>query len=147
MAMIIFSIALIIFLIIFAIIIASYSIKKHEIELPDHPSITPYHNYIWQTSVSMFVIINGKTYVIPEGFTTDLASIPRIFWSITSPFYSKFVSPAIIHDYLYRSGTCISRKFADEILYNALIKSGVNHLTAFKFYACVRLFGKIFFRK
>ena len=37
---------------------------------------------------------------VPIGFVTDLASIPRIFWSILRPD-GAYTYPAIVHDYLY----------------------------------------------
>jgi hypothetical protein len=37
---------------------------------------------------------------VPIGFVTDLASIPRIFWSLLRPD-GNYAFPAIIHDYLY----------------------------------------------
>lgn len=38
---------------------------------------------------------------IPAGFTTDLASIPRILWAILPPYALSERAP-LIHDYLYR---------------------------------------------
>jgi hypothetical protein len=40
---------------------------------------------------------------VPEGFETDLASVPRLFWSIIPPF-GKYNRAAIIHDYMCRRG-------------------------------------------
>lgn len=41
----------------------------------------------------------GSLYVVPAGFVTDWASIPRVFWLIVSPF--ECVPEATLHDYLY----------------------------------------------
>ena len=38
---------------------------------------------------------------VPEGFATDLASTPRIAWSLVAPW--DIARAAIIHDYLYRA--------------------------------------------
>lgn len=44
---------------------------------------------------------NTKAIRIPEGYITDGASIPRLFWEeIGSPYQPKFMLAAIIHDYL-----------------------------------------------
>lgn len=37
---------------------------------------------------------------VPEGFVTDLASIPRILWPIL-PKDGDYAQPAVIHDYMY----------------------------------------------
>ena len=39
---------------------------------------------------------------IPEGFESDRASVPRIFWSIIPPL-GKYSIGALIHDWLYRT--------------------------------------------
>jgi hypothetical protein len=79
---------------------------------------------------------------VPENFDTDLASIPRWFWSILSPQYSAFVYPAILHDYLYHCPGNLPRAFADDVFFSALITEGVSQFTASKMYMAVRLFGQ-----
>lgn len=57
-------------------------------------------------------------YLIPKGFETDLASIPRIFrWLLNQNGGSR--RPAVLHDYLYREQP-VSRAIADEIFRRAL---------------------------
>jgi hypothetical protein len=48
-----------------------------------------------------FKLDSGITIIIPAGFLTDLVSIPRIFWSIISPFGSLLFA-GIIHDFGYK---------------------------------------------
>lgn len=44
---------------------------------------------------------NGLKIEVPEGFTCDGASIPRIFWTVAgSPLRGAYVPAAFIHDYL-----------------------------------------------
>lgn len=38
--------------------------------------------------------------IVPEGFVTDFASVPRIFWPIIDPV-GKHGKAAVIHDYCY----------------------------------------------
>jgi len=45
---------------------------------------------------------------VPEGFATDLASTPRIAWSLVAPW--DIARAAIIHDYLYRAIRDFRRK-------------------------------------
>jgi len=111
------------------------------ITIIEQPSLIPYQKYDYKLTKSLKVIIDKKLYIIPEGFVTDLASIPRFLWSVYSPMYHGFVMPAIIHDYFYRSGQLRSRLYADKIFLAALIKNGVSKFTAYKFYLVVRVFG------
>ena len=37
---------------------------------------------------------------VPKGFSTDFASVPRIFWWIISPI-DKHAKAAVVHDYCY----------------------------------------------
>lgn len=48
-----------------------------------------------------FTLPNGVKVVIPAGFITDLASVPRWAWAIMSPF-GVLLIPGIIHDFGYR---------------------------------------------
>lgn len=43
---------------------------------------------------------NSDIISVPAGFVTDLATIPRIFWTLLPPD-GKYAKAAIIHDYLY----------------------------------------------
>ncbi len=94
----------------------------------------------------MHVLIDGDSYVIPKDFKTDLASIPRLLWPILAPQYAGFVAPAILHDYLYSCRHMVTRKYADQVLYSALLAEGVTKFTAIKFYLGVRLFGVFHFK-
>ncbi|MFV2733470.1 DUF1353 domain-containing protein, partial [Escherichia coli] len=37
---------------------------------------------------------------VPAGYVTDLASVPRILWSVFPP-HGRYAKAAIIHDWLY----------------------------------------------
>jgi hypothetical protein len=55
---------------------------------------------------------------IPEGFMTDLASVPR-FPGMYLLFGGKARKAAVIHDYLYRE-TSRDREWCDEVFYAAM---------------------------
>lgn len=38
--------------------------------------------------------------IVPKGFETDFASVPRLFWNILPP-WGEYAPAAIVHDYLY----------------------------------------------
>ena len=78
--------------------------------------------------------------VVPKGFVTDFATIPRILWPIFPP-YGRHTKAAILHDYLYTSCTC-SRRQSDKIFREAMKKDGVGWLRRGIMWAAVRLFGR-----
>ena len=80
----------------------------------------------------------GK-FMVPEGFITDLASVPRlpvVYWL----FGGKSQRSAVLHDYLYQTGL-VGRKIADEIFLEAMKSRGVSAWTRYGMYWGVRLFG------
>ena len=91
----------------------------------------------------------AETIVVPPGFQTDGASIPRLFWRfIGSPFTGKYICAAIIHDYLcvLASERKYSRKRADEIFMEGMKESGVSWWKRKLMYRAVRT-GAFFNRK
>lgn len=77
--------------------------------------------------------------VIPEGFTTDGASVPRFLWWYISPIDPGIFRAAVLHDYLYCLGE--NRESADFYFYRCMIKSGVSESKATNAYNAVTLFG------
>jgi hypothetical protein len=80
-----------------------------------------------------------KAVTVPEGFVTDFASIPRVFWSLLPPD-GLYTYPAIIHDYLYWDQP-VSRANADEIFRFAMLDFKINAATVNVIYQAVRLRG------
>ena len=76
---------------------------------------------------------------VPGGFVTDLASVPRIFWSILPPF-GKYDDAAVIHDWLYRTHL-FPRAVADATLLHGMKVKGVSFWARWTIWAAVRLFG------
>ena len=83
---------------------------------------------------------NERT-VIPRGFVTDLATVPRLFW-VAFPPCGKYTSSAVLHDYLYwvQSPVC-DRKCADDVLLVAMKEADVDIITRESIYNAVRLGG------
>ncbi len=78
---------------------------------------------------------------VPEGFETDLASIPgivRAFPDFNPDGLSR--RPAVIHDWLYNYKP-VARDVADLFLREALIYEGINVIVAYTYYGAVRAFG------
>ncbi len=79
--------------------------------------------------------------VIPRGFTTDLASVPRVFQSII-PKLGHHIRPAIVHDYCYEGGSNLTRKEADEMFLEGMKKTKVNFIRRNLMWLAVRVGGK-----
>lgn len=77
--------------------------------------------------------------VVPRGFVTDLASTPPEIWSVYPPF-GKYLSAAILHDYLYWRQVC-DPKEADQIIYQTMKDAGVDQATQSRFYVILRRAG------
>lgn len=68
--------------------------------------------------------LRGIEIIAPEGFVSDLASIPKIAQSVFSKL-GKHRRAAVIHDELYHSGT-YKKSVADLIFLYAMKDDGVN---------------------
>jgi hypothetical protein len=87
----------------------------------------------------------GLVYV-PKNFVTDGASIPRVFWSILSPFGAYFPA-ALVHDFLYSSKNDeFTRDEADGIFLEAMKDCGVPWHRRTIIYSAVRCAGWRFFK-
>jgi hypothetical protein len=86
----------------------------------------------------------GEVISMPEGFYTDLSSVPKWLWSFERPF-GDFLFAALVHDYLYASKHWPDQKKADqEMLYwSKTINSSrrANRIDNYLRYYAVRLFG------
>jgi hypothetical protein len=83
--------------------------------------------------------------VVPAGFVTDLASVPRVLWRLF-PSSGRHNEAAVVHDWLYNCGTC-SRFLADAIFREGMIALGVPKWKAWLMFMAVRAFGWPNFRK
>jgi hypothetical protein len=80
--------------------------------------------------------------IVPSGFLTDLASIPRLLWSIFPPF-GKYSRAAVVHDYILSKKYYynLTKKEYDDIFLEAMKAYNVNVFTRNIFYYSLRLFG------
>lgn len=83
--------------------------------------------------------------VVPEGFVTDLASIPRLFWSIRRP-EGRHAYAAVIHDYLYWTQRR-TRKESDEIFREILLETKTDKKIIAGLYNAVSKAGEGAWRK
>lgn len=87
---------------------------------------------------------NG-TFVVPVGFQTDFASVPKL------PFVFEYFGDsgdacAVLHDYLYTQGS-LPRKVCDSIYEEAMNESGINWVKRKAMWLAVRLMGWRYYKK
>lgn len=84
--------------------------------------------------------INGiSKVVVPKGFVTDFASVPRIFWPILPPD-DEYLLPAIVHDWLYWDQS-LSKEQADGIMKAAMEELKLASWKITAVYQAVSIFG------
>lgn len=90
----------------------------------------------------------GELSTVREGFITDFASIPRIFWPILPPAGNgedAYGIASLWHDWLYEHkqiyGRNIVRKEADDIFLEIMLYTGVSPTVAYVMWSQVRMWG------
>lgn len=88
--------------------------------------------------------------LVPAGFETDLASVPRlplVYWTTGD----RTITAAVIHDRLYAvakiAGNRITRAMADKVMLDAMKKEGVPRRQRWAIYLGVRVGGWIAWRR
>jgi len=81
--------------------------------------------------------------VVPVGFVTNGADIPRVFWSFYPPNRSDYLPAVIVHDYL-----CSFQEFekADRYFKEILIALGISDFDVFVLWGGVRIYS-LYMRK
>lgn len=91
----------------------------------------------------LVVVWNGRVLVVPAGFKSDGASVPRFFWRcVFPPGDSKALRAAFAHDFIYREHPQgWTKADADNMFYDLLREDGVSWLSSQGAYWGVRLCG------
>lgn len=94
--------------------------------------------YLLLKDFTFYSNVAKQQFTAPEGFVSDLASIPRLLrWAFTG--HGKSREPAVTHDWLYHNYH--DRKEADEVFREALKVAGMNWFKRQAMYAAVRAGG------
>ncbi len=117
------------------------------IEFKNHPCLTPFQEDDFQLCQDFIVTENNHELVVPKGFITDLASVPRILWPIYAPNDAKTIGAAIMHDYLYACPGDRTRASIDAMLYSGLVTGRNSLFTSYVYWLGVRIFGSTHFRE
>lgn len=99
----------------------------------------------------------GTRLTVPAGWRFDLASVPRIFWTLIAPFELSLAAP-LVHDFLYRTagvpqpGTVephrtFTRAEADRIFCAIMARQGVAGWRLAAAYVAVRVAGVLAWRR
>ena len=98
----------------------------------------------WVVLTSFEARWKSKHVVVPKGFVTDLASIPRIFRTLI-PQVGYHLQPAIVHDLCY-AGIGLTRKESDDMFLDGMKQQGVWFARRWAIYFAVRAGGWAFFK-
>jgi hypothetical protein len=92
--------------------------------------------------------VAAAAFVVPSGFLTDGASVPRPVWALLANSDPDILYPAFAHDYLYAvwgkipNGLTLTRQQCDETLRELMQAIGAPAWKAGLVYAAVRAGGK-----
>lgn len=93
---------------------------------------------------------SGRLIVVPAGFATDGASIPRLLTNLL-PKWGRYSRAAVVHDYGYRRigdgdphPHMPDRRAADAVFLEAMLVLGVSRIIAYAMYGAVRAFGSAY---
>jgi hypothetical protein len=82
---------------------------------------------------------SGCEVIVPAGFITDLATVPRLFWGVIQPS-GRHDYAVLVHDYLIEQGT--NRRFADKELLYLLECSGVSWIKRILMFSACRIYNE-----
>lgn len=90
-----------------------------------------------------------KDLVVPIGFASDGASVPRFFWRyVFPPGDVHAMRAAFLHDYVYRTHPKgWTKKMADTMFLEVMLEDGCKKSSAKKAYYGVKFFGYPSWRK
>lgn len=99
----------------------------------------------WVVMRSIYYSLAGYVFCVSKGFTTDLASIPRLAKPLIS-VHGSHTKGAILHDFLYRYQP-VSRKIADQLFLRQMKLDGVGRIKRYTIYNSLRLGGWVVYNK
>lgn len=120
--------------------------SKHRVYFPEEPNLRPNASgHKWQLLTDFTLFIDGVKVVIPAGFWTDFASIPKIISTLSFGYLSVLddhLKAAILHDWLFFSGKLfgkpVGRYACDILFYEGMCACGTSYAKRNLMYAGVR---------
>lgn len=133
---------------------SSSNITDFKVVVPD---ISELLGYNFKKSKAPLYLMRGFTFIvysnrhskkifsIPEKFSYDGCTIPKIFWFIIGcPHTPEFIVAALIHDYFCKDKSLIDRKTASRCLLYLLLANGVPKWKAYPMYYLVEIYQKYY---
>lgn len=111
-------------------------------------SLNNSNKIIYELNEDLIFIYNDLEIIIPKGFQTDLASVPRIPF-IYDIWGDRAYREAVLHDYLYRKDSIpiVSKDIADYIFKQAMISRKQPFYIYYPMYLGVVFFGNPFYHR
>lgn len=91
-----------------------------------------------------YIASNGDTVHIEEGYETDFATIPQVFWSLGLSPDGPYAQAAVVHDKIYGNHQFL-RERCDQILREAALDLHTPVWKADAIYAGVRIGGRFWY--
>jgi hypothetical protein len=88
----------------------------------------------------LYITKRGDDILVPDGFLTDFASIPRVLRSVIGDAAGPYAPAAVVHDFLYRTGL-VPRAEADAIFREAMGELKIPRQKRWTMWLGVRLGG------
>ncbi|MEN8649117.1 DUF1353 domain-containing protein [Streptomyces sp. 21So2-11] len=105
-------------------------------------SIKQVDDKFWQLVTDLEYQGSQGRYVVPTGFETDLASVPRHFvWLFQT--YGRYTQAAILHDWLIKEEPTVNRSEADHVFRVAMLELKVPFVRRWMMWAAVRAGGRL----
>lgn len=107
-------------------------------------STTPVGPQRWRIDANLVCDTGFGRIVVPVGFVTDGASVPRILWNLYPPFDGDYDAAAVLHDYAYQHSVALAltRSQADSLLRDGMVATNTAARKRWAIYWGVRLGGK-----
>lgn len=92
--------------------------------------------YKWQVAEDYLVTVRGREFMIPSGFITDIASVPRLLQGLF-PAAGKYRECAVLHDFLLSMKW--PREFCDAMFFYMMVDNGIPRRYAVPMFIAVRM--------
>jgi hypothetical protein len=93
----------------------------------------------WTVKEPFTFLLEDVPIVIPAGFWTDFASVPKCIWPIIDPY--ELGRAPVVHDYLYFVGYMEDKDYCDQVFFYAMMVDGVDRWKCSVAYRAVSWFG------
>lgn len=115
-----------------------------------HVSVTQVDGVYWELNKELRYRVPGtrRIIVVPEGYETDFATVPRLVWWLV-PTYGDYTAATVLHDALitdFLPDGAVSSRETDKLFREAMAELGVSVPRRWLMWAGVR-WGAVFNKK